>query len=227
MTRSISCILLSVLTLIITTLWFEVTNLDLLVQHWFYNASTQQWLVDKSNPVLRFVFYDGIKGLLLALTAALLIAALLGKRPALATYQRGLWLTLLSIALILATASGLKAVTNVACPAQVTDFGGIIPHIKLFDDYPPGQRPAKNQQCFPAGHASGGFALFSLVFLFKTPRNRRLAVATGLFLGWTMGLYKMFIGDHFLSHTLTSMLLACCIVCAISYVANPQPSPIA
>lgn len=225
MTRPISCLLFSILTLVIATLLFEVSDLDLLVQHWFYNVGTQQWLLDKSDPVLRFIFYDGIKDLLLALTAALLITALVfRKQPRVAVYQQGLWLTLLSIALILATASGLKAVTNVACPTQLTEFGGGIPHVKLFEDYPPGQRPAKAQHCFPAGHASGGFALLSLVFLFKTSRNRRLAVAAGLSLGWIMGLYKMFIGDHFLSHTLTSMLLAWGIICAISYVMNPNQS---
>ena len=30
----------------------------------------------------------------------------------------------------------------------------------------------------------------------------------GVILGWTFGVYKMLIGDHFLSHTLVSMCLA-------------------
>lgn len=213
------------ITLVAAALFFEVTDVDMLLQSRFYDTGTSQWLVDKSDQVMRFVFYDGIKGVLLTLTAALLITAVFfGRKPVVAEYQRRLWLTLLSIALILATSSGLKAVTNVACPGQLNDFGGTIAHVKLFDAYPPGQRPAKAQHCFPAGHASGGFALLSLVFLFKTRRNQRLAIVASLSLGWIMGLYKMFIGDHFLSHTVTSMLLAWCIVCAISYATNPKPS---
>jgi membrane-associated PAP2 superfamily phosphatase len=68
------------------------------------------------------------------------------------------------------------------------------------------------QQCFPAAHASGGFALLALFFLFESPRNRARAVRVGLMAGWTMGAYKMAIGDHFLSHTVVSMLLAWLIV---------------
>lgn len=225
MTQPTKCLLISIITLISSALVFQITDADMLIQNAFYNGDTGEWLLAKSDRVLRFVFYDGIKGLLLAFTAALLITAVAFRKKTLVmAYKRRLWLTLLSIALILATSSGLKAVTNVACPGQLTDFGGTVPHVKLFDAYPPGQRPAKAQHCFPAGHASGGFALLSLVFLFKTRRNQRLAIVAGLSLGWIMGLYKMFIGDHFLSHTVTSMLLAWCIVCAISYATNPKPS---
>lgn len=225
MTRPNSCLLLSVIALVAVTLFFELTDVDMLVQSSFYDASSSQWQLDKTSQVLRFIFYDGIKAVLLAFTATLFIAAVFfGKKSAIADYRKRLWLTLLSISLILAAASGLKAVTNVACPGQLTDFGGAIPHVKLFDSYPANQKPAKGQHCFPAGHASGGFALLSLVFLFKTARNRRLAVVAGLSIGWIMGLYKMLIGDHFLSHTITSMLLAWCIVCAISYVTSPKPS---
>jgi len=225
MIRTNNCLQISILVLVAATLLFELTDIDMLVQGSFYDAGTGQWLVDKNDQIPRFIFYDGIKGVLLAFTAALLIAAaVFGKKPRIAEYRKRLWLTLLSIVLILATTSGLKAVTNVACPGQLSAFGGTIPHVKLFDAYPPGQRPVKAQHCFPAGHASGGFALLSLVFLFKTPRNRRLVVVAGLSLGWIMGLYKMFIGDHFLSHTVTTMLLAWCIICAISYVSNPSRS---
>ncbi len=223
MTQPTKCLLVSIITLISSALVFQITDADMLIQSAFYNGDTGQWLLDKSDRVLRFVFYDGIKGLLLAFTAALLITAIaFRKKPLVMAYKRRLWLTLLSIALILATVTGLKDYTNVACPGQLTAFGGTIPHIKLFDHYPPDQRPAKTQQCFPAGHASGGFALLSLVFLFKTRRNQRRTITAGLSLGWIMGTYKMLIGDHFFSHTLTSMLLAWCIICAISYATNPN-----
>ena len=225
MTQPNKCLLLSILALIFTAVIFEYSDLDMQIQSNFYNTDTGQWLLNKSNGVLRFIFYDGIKALLLALTLGLLVAAIaFRKKPLVMEYRRQLWLTLLSIALILATVTGLKDFTNVACPGQLTAFGGSIPHIKLFDHYPPDQRPAKTQQCFPAGHASGGFALLSLVFLFKTRRNQRRTIAAGLSLGWIMGSYKMLIGDHFFSHTLASMLLAWCIICAISYATNPNQS---
>lgn len=66
----------------------------------------------------------------------------------------------------------------------------------------------ENIRCYHAGHASGGFALISLVFLFKSKRNKVIAAVSALAIGWSMGLYKMLIGDHFLSHTIVTMLLA-------------------
>lgn len=46
-------------------------------------------------------------------------------------------------------------------------------------------------------------------------------------IGWALGLYKMFIGDHFLSHTLVTMLLAWLMILLISqkvhhYYEEPQ-----
>jgi membrane-associated PAP2 superfamily phosphatase len=73
-----------------------------------------------------------------------------------------------------------------------------------------------NQLCFPAAHASGGFALLSLFFLFKTRKNKMLALAAAMTTGWTTGLYKMLIGDHFLSHTIVTMLLAWLIILIIA-----------
>ncbi|MBD3841537.1 MAG: phosphatase PAP2 family protein [Campylobacterales bacterium] len=66
--------------------------------------------------------------------------------------------------------------------------------------------------CWPAGHASGGFALLSLFFLFRSQKNKIKAITLALVLGWSMGIYKMMIGDHFLSHTIITMLLAWIIV---------------
>ncbi|MGB5920380.1 phosphatase PAP2 family protein, partial [Arcobacter sp.] len=60
--------------------------------------------------------------------------------------------------------------------------------------------------------ASAGFALMSIFFLFKKRKNQIIALSFALFIAWNMALYKMFIGDHFLSHTLISMLLAWLII---------------
>ena len=91
-----------------------------------------------------------------------------------------------------------------------------MPYIRLFESYAENQRPAEKQQCFPAGHASGGFALMALYFLFKSKRNRRYGLVSGIVTGWIMGSYKMFIGDHFLSHTLVTMISAWLIINSIA-----------
>jgi membrane-associated PAP2 superfamily phosphatase len=81
-------------------------------------------------------------------------------------------------------------------------------------------RPNKRQRCFPAAHASGGFALLSLYFLFKKRRNRRLALGFALTLGWLMGGYKMVVGDHFISHTLITMELAWLLINFVAFFEN-------
>ncbi|MPN56951.1 hypothetical protein SDC9_204644 [bioreactor metagenome] len=90
-------------------------------------------------------------------------------------------------------------------PDQLERYGGDKPYVKVFESYPEGYHPTKRGYGFPAGHASGGFALLSLWFAFETRRGRLLGLSAGLALGWTMGLYQMAKGAHFLSHTLVTM----------------------
>jgi membrane-associated PAP2 superfamily phosphatase len=68
---------------------------------------------------------------------------------------------------------------------------------------------------------SGSFALMALFFLFKNPINQRLALGVALIVGWSMGTYKMLLGDHFLSHTIITMLMAWLIILIIvKFVQN-------
>ena len=70
----------------------------------------------------------------------------------------------------------------------------------------PRPRPTRRGRGFPAGHASGGFALVALAGLAATRRSRRIALAIGLALGTMMGIYQMLKGAHYLSHTLITAL---------------------
>lgn len=61
----------------------------------------------------------------------------------------------------------------------------------------------------------------ALFFLFKNPINQRLALGVALIVGWSMGTYKMLLGDHFLSHTIITMLMAWLIILIIvKFVQN-------
>jgi membrane-associated PAP2 superfamily phosphatase len=102
----------------------------------------------------------------------------------------------------------LKAVTNMPCPKNIESFGGAYPHTCVWEKYNTKECHLEKQKCWPAGHASGGFALLSLVFLFHSRKNKMLAGSIAMGIGWSMGSYKMLIGDHFLSHTTITMILA-------------------
>jgi len=98
-----------------------------------------------------------------------------------------------------------KHATNIYCPAQLDIYGWRYPHVKTFDPYPEGFTPLSRGLCYPAAHASAGFALMSLFFLFTRRKHKLAGLAAGFTLGWVMGGYQMLKGAHFLSHTLVTM----------------------
>ena len=124
-------------------------------------------------------------------------------------------IVLLSAIFIPSIIGTLKAITNTPCPCNIINFGGTYPDIKVFDKYPEDFIQKSKAKCWPAGHASGGFALMSLFFLFKKPKHQKIALIGTIILAWSMGTYKMLLGDHFLSHTIITMLLAWIIILTI------------
>lgn len=209
MTTSARQILLSLGGLLFCLAAFEATNADLLFQSLFFDAADQHWIWSRTEPVSRFLLYDGIKILLIAFALSLGACLLLARYSALLRkYSRGMRIVLLSMILVPACIGAGKIVTNVPCPRDIASFGGEVAHTGLVRTLFSSPHPASRYRCFPAGHASGGFALLSLFFLFQSARNRKRALYVGLCIGWTMGLYKIAIGDHFLSHTLVTMIIA-------------------
>ncbi len=214
-------IYLTLLLLAITLLVFEFSDIDLLVQDWMFDFQHDTWILSKSNKIAKLVLYDGIKVVYASAVLALFIAVtVFRKKTRIRSYYPGLLIVLFSCVLVPLTIAGLKAETNTPCPKHITHYQGNLPYVTVFDTYPEGTRPEESIRCYPAAHASGGFALLSLFFLFKSRRNRRRAIAFALIVGWSTGVYKMAIGDHFLSHTIVSMLLAWLIVllvqCAVT-----------
>jgi membrane-associated PAP2 superfamily phosphatase len=67
----------------------------------------------------------------------------------------------------------------------------------------------RHAHCFPAAHASSGYALAALYFLLRE-RNRRaarLGLALGLGMGVVFGLAQQSRGAHFVSHDIWSAML--------------------
>ena len=206
-------LVLSALTLGAVLLVFEIWPLDLWLQDALFNTQQQTWLLDRHDARLRALFYTGPKILLWLIFFGFVVALLRGRRStALCVQRRGQWIVVLSLLLVPGIITGMKSLTNVACPADLQRYGGDLPVVGLFDAYPTTQRPAKRQHCFPAGHASGGYALLSLYYLGSDRRRRRQYLLLGLTAGTAMGAYKMLIGHHFLSHTLSSALLSWLII---------------
>jgi len=206
-------ILLALTGLVVSLVWFELTPTDLWIQNALFDSADQQWIWSAAEPFKRLVFYDGPKRLLILLAASLALSLVFTRYSRVVrTYRRGIRIVVVSLLLVPTCVAGLKATTNIACPRALTQFSGVVPYAGIFGRYPENNLPIARQRCFPASHASSGFALLSLCFLFRSAHNRAIAVGLGLAAGWTMGGYKILIGDHFLSHTVVSMLLAWLVV---------------
>ena len=116
----------------------------------------------------------------LAVGAAGVLAASF-KKPALKKLRYGCILFLLAMAFIPLVIAGAKKATNVYCPYQVTLYGGENPYVKVLSHYPPDYdfTMHKRGHCFPAGHASGGFALMILFFCFKKKKYKIAGAVSG------------------------------------------------
>lgn len=196
---------------------FEFTNIDIFVQNYFYDAATKKWFLNhQSGSLLDMLFYTGIKKAIIVFGVFVLFLYLYSFRDSvheLKEYRRGLLIVWLSIVVIPLAIGILKSVTNVPCPCDSQHFGGVYPYIRALDVMP--QDIIKKFKCYPAGHASGGFALMSLFFLFKEQKNRFIALGVAVAVGSSMGVYKMLMGHHYLSHTVITMVLAWLLILVI------------
>ena len=199
----------------------EMVAFDLCIQDCFYNQNSQQWLVkfDKHSP-LGLTFYVIPKILLGIFAGAVLLFAIRQKwgRLTCPWNRTRLVYILLCLALIPSLVSILKATTGVAYPRKIDRYnGGSIPYRSVWQSIPH-YTGEKRYQGWPAGHASGGFALFGLAFAALGQSGRRRGFGIAVTTGCLMGTYQMLAGNHYLSHTLVSMLLAWLIAGLLAYV---------
>ncbi len=210
-------------------LWLEsFTSLDIWLEDMFFLPDSGTWLISRE-------FHTKWGILLYALPKLLIIAfgvfnlcflAYSWKTGKYVGWRKNALKIILALALIPATVGGLKAVTNVYCPYQIERYGGPYPYAPALKHYPQNFTQTDIGRGFPAGHASGGLALMALYFCFTKHTHRRLVLLGGLGVGWYMGIYQMLRGEHFLSHTLFSTILAWFIILAIArFVEEPMLLP--
>jgi len=212
-------------------LLFESTNIDLSVQDHFYNFHTGTWLVTKQMTVAQLLFYSGIKFAIFAFGVGLMALCLIPVRLYEGIFgstilRRDLWVVVATLVTAPSLIAWSKATTNVHCPYQLLRYGGDHPYVKVLETSPAVSSPKKRGRGFPAGHASGGFALLSLAGLGRTRRGVAMGIAIGLLTGGAMGIYQMLKGAHFLSHTLITAIF-CWIVFLLwrRVLENSFPSP--
>lgn len=216
---SIRHIIITFFVLTFAVVWFGLDNrLDVMVQNALYDSLLHRWLLVKGEyPLIDFILYDGIKkGMIIGYTVILLILLFARKHSWVQKYRKELLLVLLAGIMVPAIVGGLKGVTNVPCPRDWAAYGGTYPSVGILDSYPSDFCQNHKMRCWPAAHASFGFALFAFSVFFRSKRGKFFALSVAFGIAWSMGIYKMVIGDHFLSHTIISMFLGWLIVVILS-----------
>ena len=185
---------------------------DLWLAKQLYNLQGHDWLL-RDHWLTEQVLHRGARSLNYLLSALVLLLTAKSLRSCRQNRELARSYLALSISLLssFAVVAGLKAVTNAACPWDLSVFGGTEMYYHLFQS-----RPAElpTSRCFPAGHASVGYAWVALYFFFArvNPQRRWLGLATGLAAGLVLGIDQQLRGAHFLSHDLTTLML--CLLCA-------------
>ena len=201
----------------------SVPRFDAFAQGLFFQHG--EWLISKVfHNSHKFLLYSGPKGMLICIGAAflMLFGATFLPRFALSLRQwrKPALLIIVSLAFVPLAISALKGVTGVYGPVDLIPYGGkhqplgFLSHLYAYGTVDGGRS-------FPAGHASGGFALMALYYLPVRRGGRISLLCLGLLAGWGMGLYQMARGEHFLSHTLTTMFLTLAVITFLEKNLDP------
>jgi membrane-associated PAP2 superfamily phosphatase len=202
---------------------FESTNLDLRIEDRFYDPVAGEF-PHRIRWLFETVIHDFGRLTVIALGCALFGAFLLSyRRATLRRWRRALLYGVLCMALCPVAVAQMKQNSVIQCPRKLEIYGGDAPYVRLFDAVPPGAEPG---HCWPGGHASGGFAMMSLYFVFRRarPRLAKLMLAGGFVYGFVLGFGRVVMGSHFVSHNLWSAAVCWTISLALYGLMRRRPA---
>lgn len=211
---------------------FYGLDLDFALSAFWYQLQGQSWAL-QHHWLTEDVMHQGARTLNQWLIAALLLHFLLRLclqqyrrvRGVAVPHQASSWTRshqqahgrlLLSLTLSLAGVALMKHSLPMDCPWDLQAFGGTQQFTGLFSSWPANRAP---NACFPAGHASIGFAWLGLYFfcLQLYPRLARPALIFSISLGLILGLVQQLRGAHFISHDIASALWCWSMACLCAY----------
>ncbi|WP_241969884.1 phosphatase PAP2 family protein [Pseudidiomarina taiwanensis] len=201
----------------------QVTSVHLSFAHFLYELEGMQWAL-RQHWFTETVMHTGVRHLNSVLVASLLLlfgrdCIRYGWTPR--TQNRGL--LILSVLTSFGLIAYLKTVTQLDCPWDLVEFGGTRPYYGLFQLKPSFIEAGK---CFPAGHASIGFAWIALYFYWRErkPKRAMIALVTSLTVGFGLGFIQQLRGAHFFIDDITSAFIALWVATIFFNIVNRKPS---
>ncbi|HHW4680161.1 MAG TPA: phosphatase PAP2 family protein, partial [Xylella taiwanensis] len=189
--------------------------------HWLadllYRLEGEQWLL-KQHWITEYLIHRVGKWLTIAAALCLLGGALVGswKRSVTCDYVRPSLYVVMTLVLSTSLVSLAKRFTGMDCPWDLVRYGGELPFIGLFES----RHGLEASGCFPAAHASVGYAWVCLYFAawVLCPTWRWLGLMIGLVAGLTFGISQQLRGAHFLSHDLWSLTICWLVALGFFYL---------
>lgn len=181
----------------------QLGGLDKLVADYLYALQGGQWTL-KEAWLTSVVIHKCGKYFSL-LIALLILAALLQSyiTQKLKPYRRELLYLLCAAGGSSVLISAIKSISRVSCAWDFSRYGGDQAYVSLFTQLI--QRTGDD--CFPAGHASGGYAWIAFYFLGVHLQSgwRWMGFSFAMGLGLIFGISQQLRGAHFVSHDLWTL----------------------
>ncbi len=191
------------------TLW-DTTSLDIALAR---AVGGREGFPLRESWVLNQVLHDGARRLAWVLTTVLALAVWWPVGPLRRLDLPSRVQLALTPLLVSFCISALKWFSVTSCPWDLNLFGGwarYASHWSILADGGGGH-------CFPAGHASAGFAFIGGYFVFRhvAPATARIWLQASLAAGFVLGIAQQARGAHFMSHTLWTAFLSWCLAFAL------------
>ncbi len=208
----------TLLIFLLLLLW-DATGLDLALAGFAGTPTGFPW---RDNAFLVHVMHEGARALswLLLILLVACIRWPVGVLRRLHVRERAqLAFTVLAGVLVV---SLVKQASATSCPWDLQVFGGVARHVS---HWAWGVRDGGPGGCFPAGHASAGFAYVGGWFVLRraSPGAARAWLACTLAAGLLLGLAQQLRGAHYMSHTLWTGWLCWTTGFAIDAMARLMP----
>lgn len=181
-------------------LTIELGGIDMRVADYFYALEGGQWALKEAWITSTLIHKIG-KYLSLLIALGILIALIQSYlTQKLKSYRRELTYLLCAAGGGSALVSIIKSISHVSCAWDFSRYGGEHEYATVFTEL----INQSGGDCFPAGHASGGYAWVACYFLglHLQSRLRWAGLAFAVSVGLIFGFSQQLRGAHFISHDL-------------------------
>lgn len=219
---TIKTVLLPLLILSLMFYLFYQLKLDFVLADWLYQQQGGRWVLQQ-HWLMQKVLHDRVRDLNLVLVVALICYGVwLRSAGQSAVLRRAVATLLYSLLSCFAVVSWLKHVLPMECSWDLLQFGGDMPFYGLLQPRPEG---TPIHLCFPAGHASIGFAWLGLYYFFleTKPQWASKALIAAAVTGLLLGAVQQSRGAHFFSHDIGTAAICWALCSAIYYIRLQRP----